>query len=317
MTSEQALKEQLKFTLDKTNFTFLGSPYVGKVRDSYVRNGVRFLVTSDRLSAFDVVLTTIPFKGQILNDVALHWFELTRGIVPNHLIDVPDPNVMVVRNCEILQIEIVVRGYLAGSAWRDYAAGGRISGVQLPAGLMNYAKLQQALLTPSIKAPKGQHDTPISEEEIVSSGRVSQRIWDEVREKALALFELGSRAALSRGLILVDTKYEMGLVDGELVLADEIHTLDSSRYWVAESYDKRIAAGESPEMLDKEPIRQWLLARGYAGDGTPPEITDDYRVEVARHYLSAAQRITGRPIELHVGPVMERIESALRRYVQQ
>lgn len=315
MLTDQDLHQQLQHVLTETEFSFIGERYVGKVRDNYIRGSERFLITSDRLSCFDVVVTSIPFKGEVLNFLAQHWFNLSKDIVPNHIIDIPDPNLMVVKNCEILPVEVVVRAYLAGSAWRDYQAGKSISGVTLPAGMRSAQKLERATITPSIKAPKGEHDLPISEAEILSRGLVSKKIWDEVREKALALFDLGSRSAAERGLILVDTKYEFGILAGKLILADEIHTLDSSRYWVAESYAKAFESGESPQMLDKEPTRQWLLSQGYQGEGAIPAFSNQHRVQIARHYLDSAHWISGAEVPAKVGPALSRVEVAIKSYL--
>ncbi|MBX7137599.1 MAG: phosphoribosylaminoimidazolesuccinocarboxamide synthase [Oligoflexia bacterium] len=314
MVNEELIRAQLKHVLDVTDYRFLGTRYQGKVRDSYTQGAVRYLITSDRLSCFDVVVSTIPFKGEVLNRIALDWFERSKHIVPNHIIGAPDPNVMVVRECKILPVEIVVRGYLAGSGWRDYAAGRPISGVTLPPGLKMSQKLPEVLLTPSIKAPSGEHDQPISEAEIVQRGLVTNELWQRVREIAFALFELGTRRAEQNGLILVDTKYELGLVDGELILADEIHTLDCSRYWVAQSYAENFERGTPPEMLDKEPVRQWLLSQGYKGEGPIPNFSDERRSQIARHYIASAERILGATLTLHPGPVGDRVEQALRAY---
>lgn len=304
---------QIPFVLHRTDFPQLGERYEGKVRDSYVSGEKRVLITTDRLSCFDVVLTAIPFKGQVLTQLAQYWFEKTSGIVRNHLISIPDPNVMVGRNCRVLPIEVVVRGYLAGSALRDYEAGRAVSGVRFPAGLTPYAKLPEPVLTPSTKAAHGDHDEPISEAEIVERGIVERSLWAKVHDVALELFALGQGEAQKRGLLMVDTKYEFGLLGDELVLVDEIHTLDCSRYWIADSYDGLVCSGQSPVMLDKEPIRQWLLARGYKGEGTPPEFTDQHRVEIARHYIDAFERITGMTFQGVTGSVEERIRGVIGR----
>lgn len=293
MVTDNLLIAQLRHVLRETDFEFLGPRYVGKVRDNYERGWTRIIVTTDRLSCFDVVVTTIPFKGQVLNQMAAYWFERTKDIVDNHVIDVPDPNVMVVRSCEILPVEVIVRAYLAGSAWRDYQAGKAISGVRLPPALKASQKLPQPIITPSTKAPKGSHDEPIAEEEILARRLVTEKLWHEVREVSLALFAAAEREVAGRGLILVDTKYEFGLLDGKLVLVDEIHTLDSSRYWVAQTYEEKFLKGELPEMLDKEPTRQWLLSQGYKGEGPVPHFSDEHRVMIARHYVDSYQRITG------------------------
>ncbi|NLF25239.1 MAG: phosphoribosylaminoimidazolesuccinocarboxamide synthase [Deltaproteobacteria bacterium] len=314
MLSDQDLRDQLAHVLRKTDFQFIGSKYEGKVRDCYDRGSERVLITTDRLSCFDVVVTCVPFKGQVLNELAMYWFKLTSDLVPNHVVDVPDPNVMVVKNCEILPVEVVLRGYLAGSAWRDYQAGKTVSGVRLPDGLKAYDKLPEVIITPSTKAPKGSHDLPISEAELLAAGLVKQSLWQQVREVALALFARGQEQAEQQGLILVDTKYEFGQLDGKLVLADEIHTLDSSRYWVKASYGERLQDGQAPEMLDKEPMRQWLLDRGYKGDGPVLEFSAEHLVGIARHYIDSFERISGRPLEAKVGAVSDRIETKLMAY---
>jgi phosphoribosylaminoimidazole-succinocarboxamide synthase len=305
------IREQLKFVLAETDFEFLGTKYEGKVRDSYIKGDRRYLVTTDRLSCFDVVVTLVPFKGQVLNQLAVNWFEQSSDIIANHLIDNPDPSVMVVKNCQILPIEVVVRGYLAGSAWRDYVAGKAISGVVLPPGMKNYQRLASPLLTPSTKAERGTHDEPISEKEVVSRGIVDSKIWQQVHETALALFNLGTKRAAERGLILADTKYEFGLYEGKLILADEIHTLDSSRFWVVSDFEQKVSAGQAPTMLDKEPTRQWLISQGYQGNGPIPKFSDDHRVEIAKHYIDSYEKITGKIFSAKVGDVRSRILGAL------
>ena len=314
---DSEIRAQLPHVLDKTEFDFLGERYEGKVRDNYTVGDHRFIVASDRISAFDRLITTVPFKGQVLTQIATQWFKDTSDISDNHLIDCPDPNVVVVRNCEVLPVEIIIRGYLAGSAWRDYSAGNPVSGITLPAGLSEFQRLERPVLTPSTKAEQGEHDLPISEKEIVGSGLVDQKLWDEVRDVAFALFTRGQQQASEHGLILVDTKYEFGLCSGKLILVDEIHTLDSSRYWREATYADRLAAGEAPEMLDKEPIRRWLMAQGYKGDGELPPINDDYRVKVARLYVDSVVEITGTPFVSAVGDTKLRVEQALRRYVDE
>lgn len=314
MVTDREIFEQLPFVLAATRLDRLGERYEGKVRDNYVSGEVRYLVTTDRLSCFDRVVTTIPFKGQVLTDLAGYWFDRSSDIVQNHLIDIPDPNVMVVKNCKILPIEVVVRGYLTGSAWRDYEAGRPVSGIALPAGLQPSEKLPSVIVTPSTKAEKGAHDRPISEDDIVGSGLVSARLWQELREIALALFARGTEEAAKRGLILVDTKYEFGMFGSKLILADEIHTIDSSRYWKQSTYSERFQRRETPEMLDKEPVRQWLLSKGFTGDGRVPEFTDQHRIEISRHYVNSLELITGRSFEGKMGSEAARIERVLNGY---
>jgi phosphoribosylaminoimidazole-succinocarboxamide synthase len=309
-----ALHAQLAHTLQQTQLSSLGTRYQGKVRDTYRRGDRLFLVTTDRLSAFDHVLTTIPFKGQVLNQLATFWFERTRHIVPNHVLEVPDPNVTVARACEPFAIELVVRGYLTGSLWRDYEKGTHTAyGLPFPAGLRKDEAFPEPIITPSTKAQYGQHDEAISQAEILARGLASARDWARLTEAARALFAEGQRWARSRGLILVDTKYEFGKVGDELYAIDEIHTPDSSRYWVADEYAARFAKGEDQRMLDKENIRQWLIReRGFQGQGTPPPIPDEVRVDLAGKYLAAYERITGTALKLEVGDVHARIEQNLR-----
>jgi len=311
---DNLLFEQLPYALAKTDFQGLGERYGGKVRDNY-RHGDRYvLVTTDRISAFDHVLGTIPFKGEALNRLAVFWFDKTKDLAPNHLLDCPDPNVMVARRCEPLPVEFVVRGYLTGSLWRDYEAGkAAVYGIDFPLGLKKDQGLEKPILTPSTKEALGKHDEPIGPREIVARGLVDAKRLDEASEMAVALFAAGQAWAESRGLILVDTKYEFGVYQDKLVVIDEMHTMDSSRYWEAGEYAARFARGDDQKMLDKENVRQWLIReRGFSGHGTPPPLPDEVRVEVARIYLNAFQRITGTPMPVRVGPVVPRIEAALR-----
>jgi len=300
--------------LARTNLSWLGARYEGKVRDTYQRDSLRILVATDRLSAFDRVLTTVPGKGQVLTQMATYWFERTRHIIPNHVVAVPDPCVMVGRELSIIPIEVVVRGFLAGSAWRDYQAGRPTSGVQFPKGMREFDQLPEPVITPSTKEALGKHDQPISESEIVRRGIVSARVWDEVRTKALELFTLAAREVSGRGLMFVDTKYEFGFLADSIVLADEIHTLDSSRFWLADSFDKNLSLGMAPEMLDKEPIRQWLLKQGFSGDGEIPAISDQYRSELTEHYVRSCMRITGQVCELDVEEPEARVDRNVRAY---
>jgi len=301
--------------LQETDFPWLGERYSGKVRDSYVRDGKRILIATDRLSAFDRVITTVPGKGQVLTQLAKYWFDRCASVVENHVLAVPDPCVMVGREVSIIPVEVVVRGYVAGSAWRDYRAGRAVSGVTLPAGLHEFERLPQPILTPSTKEVLGKHDVPISEQEIVSRGIVNASLWDRIRETALKLFGLGTRELEGRGLLFADTKYEFGVLDGRLVLADEIHTLDSSRFWVSSTYEERLRNGESPEMLDKEPIRRWLTERNFTGEGAIPVIPDDYREELTRHYLKSFKLITGVECVIDSSDPVARIERNLRDYL--
>jgi phosphoribosylaminoimidazole-succinocarboxamide synthase len=264
----------------------------GKVRDIWDLGDELLIMVSDRVSAFDRVLTTLPCKGEVLNRTALFWFDETRDIIANHVLERPSPRSMLARKCSVVPIEVVVRGYLAGSAWRDYAKGAPVSGIQLPAGMRENQRLEQPLLTPSTKEEQG-HDRPISRREIVAKGLAAEALWRRIEEAALALFRRGTELLAARGLILVDTKYEFGTVGDELLLVDEIHTPDSSRFWYAADYHERFDRGESQRQLDKEYLRRWLMDHGFSGSGDAPEIPDEVRVETAFRYVEAFEVITG------------------------
>ncbi|RME58047.1 MAG: phosphoribosylaminoimidazolesuccinocarboxamide synthase [Candidatus Dadabacteria bacterium] len=311
---EEVVREQLKKCLSSTNLA-LGEKIVGKVRDNYIDKDkqVRYVITTDRISCFDVVVGTIPFKGKVLTDLAVYWLEKTKDIAENHLIDMPCDCVMICKECEVLPVEVVIRGYLAGSAWRDYKAGRDISGIKLPEGLKEWQKLSSPILTPSTKASKGEHDMPISEKEIIERKIVDKKIWEEVREKAFALFSFGQEEAEKRGLILVDTKYEFGIYKGKVLLVDEVHTLDSSRYWIASTYQERLNRGEPPEMLDKEQVRRWLREQGFSGEGEPPILPDEFRVQTALSYINSYELITGKVFEGKVKDFNEEIAKVLSR----
>ena len=316
MLSRELIAEQLQHTLEGIDLPNAGERIRGKVRDSYVVGDKRILIASDRLSAFDVVLTTIPFKGLLLNQLAAYWFEQTKHIVPNHMISSPHPNVFITKEVNILPVEVIIRGYLAGSAWRDYQAGKPVSGIELPEGLKQFERLPEPLLTPSTKAEIGQHDEPISSEQIVEQGLVEASLWKKVGQTALELFRFGTQKAEEQGLILVDTKYEFGLLEDEsgeqqLVLADEVHTQDSSRYWILDSYQQAFDSGEAPTMLDKEFVRRWLIDKGYMGEGEPPEIDAEFRVDTTLKYIEAYEKITGLEFNAEVGSVKEAIERAV------
>ena len=286
-------------TLTTTDFKFNGqeSLYHGKVRDVYDIDGKYLvMVATDRISAFDVILPKgIPYKGQVLNQIAAYFLDATKDIVPNWKVAVPDPMVTVGVKCQPLKIEMIVRGYLAGSAWREYKAGARsICGVALPEGLRENQKLPSPILTPTTKADEG-HDENISREEIISRGIVAEDIYSQVEKYALALFARGSEMAAKRGLILVDTKYEFGIHDGKVILIGEIHTPDSSRYFYAEGYEERFAKGEEQRQLSKEFVRQWLISNGFMGKPGQkvPEMTPQYCDEVSKRYIELYEHIVG------------------------
>ena len=297
--------------------------YRGKVRDNFdLPDGRRIIIASDRLSAFDRILTAVPLKGQVLTQLARFWFDETADLAPNHVIEYPDPNVLVCRRVEILPVEIVVRDYLAGSTatsiWTMYKAGRReVYGHNLPDGLRENQKLPQTIITPTTKGYDGAHDLPLTEREILDRGLLAPAEWREVSERALALFARGSALARRRGLILADTKYEFGRErDGRILLADEIHTPDSSRYWRAESYDERCAAGDRPESFDKDVVRSWVAARCDPYRDPLPEIPREIVLAAAEAYIEAYERLTGTPFAAAPPgrPVLDRIRGNLARY---
>lgn len=312
--SREILQEGLALTLERTDLSALGEKIEGKVRDSYLAgDGRRILVTTDRISAFDRVLGTLPFKGQILNQLSAWWFEETRDVAPNHLLSMPDPSVTIARQCEPLPVEWVMRAYLTGvtstSVWSHYERGERtFCGHALPEGMKKNEALPAAILTPSTKAEKGGHDESVSEDVLLARGVIDEETFEEASKIAHALFARGREICANRGLILVDTKYEMGRApDGSIVVIDEIHTPDSSRIWQASSYEARLAAGEPPESFDKEYVRRWLAAEGFKGDGPIPKIPDDVRVEASRRYIEACETIRGEPFSPDLGDPIERI----------
>ena len=307
------IKEQLPYTLDIFEGGDLGEHYKGKVRENFYVNDEIIMVTTDRVSAFDHVLGTIPFKGQILTEIANFWFEKTKHIAPNHIISSPDPQVLVARKAKTLPVEVIVRGYITGSLWREYEQGinGQY-GFLLPEGLKKDQKFDTPILTPSTKAEYGLHDEPIVRKDIIS-GLVDEKIYAQAEVYALKLFAAGQEWASKQGLILVDTKYEFGMVDDELIVIDEIHTPDSSRYWIASEYEKRFKEGKSQNMLDKENIRQWLIERGFSGEGTPPVLTDEIRVTLAERYIELYTQLTGNEFHPLLGDVKSRIERNLEK----
>lgn len=321
---EAALRDvvagQLNHTVRRTEFSGLGDRYEGKVRDTYRQDDRLVLVTTDRISAFDHVLRqTIPFKGQVLNQTAAFFFELTSDVAANHVLAVPDPNVTVGVLCEPIPVEFVVRGYLAGHAWRTYRDGGReLCGQSLPDGLRQNSRLPEPILTPATKAVEG-HDEDTTRDEIIRRGLLAADDFDRLGETALRLFEAGSRHAADQGLILVDTKYEFGRTPGgDYVVIDEIHTPDSSRYFYADTYEALLTADRPQRQLSKEFVREWLMDHGFQGlEGqTLPDLSDDFRITVSMRYIELYQQITGREFnpDLSKDPV-GRIERAVREQI--
>jgi len=301
----------------------LPAHYRGKVRDNYdLPDGRRVLIATDRLSAFDRILTAIPLKGQVLTQIARFWFEATKDVTPNHVLEYPDPNVVVCKRLTIMPVEVVVRDYLAGTTstavWTMYKKGERtLYGMRFPDGMRENQKLPATIITPTSKAVDGGHDEPLTSEEIVRRGLLTAAQWRSVSETALALFARGREMAAKRGLILVDTKYEFGFDgEGRIILADEIHTPDSSRYWLAPSYQRRFEAGERPASFDKDFVRSWVAERCDPYKDAIPEIPREMVLETARVYISASEQITGKAFELPDPsvPVLERIRNSLKKY---
>jgi phosphoribosylaminoimidazole-succinocarboxamide synthase len=312
-------------TITTTNFNFPNqkSVYHGKVREVYnINDDLLVMVATDRLSAFDVVMPKgIPYKGQILNQIATRFMELTSDIVPNWLIATPDPSVAVGHLCDPFKVEMVIRGYLAGHSAREYALGKRmLCGVALPEGLKENDKLPTPIITPSTKADNGEHDEDISREEILVKGIVSEEDYLVLEQYTRALYQRGTEIAASRGLILVDTKYEFGKTkDGKIVLIDEIHTPDSSRYFYAEGYQERQDRGEAQKQLSKEFVRQWLIANGFQGkDGQQiPEMTDEYIATVSERYIELYENILGEKfVKADISNINERIEKNVLNYLK-
>jgi phosphoribosylaminoimidazole-succinocarboxamide synthase len=317
------LKSRAHQVLRDATIPELPKHYRGKVRDNYdLPDGRRIIVATDRLSAFDLILAAIPFKGQVLTETARFWFEQTKDITPNHVLEYPDPNVVVGQRLDILPVEIVVRGYLAGTTATSiltmYKAGKReMYGMRLPDGMRENEKLPTPVITPTTKAADGAHDAPLSADDILKQKLLTPAQWKSVSETALALFARGQEIASQRGLILADTKYEFGTdAAGRIVLADEIHTPDSSRYWFRESYERRFRLREKPESFDKDFVRNWVAARCDPYKDKIPEIPPEMIFETAQVYVGAFETITGRAFEPPSAdePVIERIRRNLAKF---
>jgi phosphoribosylaminoimidazole-succinocarboxamide synthase len=313
MITHQDLLASIPRAVTTVDLAGYGPKFSGKVRDMYSLPGKRrLLITTDRISAFDVVLGAIPHKGQALNQLSAFWFDKTRDIVPNHMLSVPDPNCMIGREAQPLPVEVVVRGYITGvtktSLWTLYAAGERNAyGIALPDGLRKNDALPEPIITPTTKAEAGGHDERLTRAQIVGK-LLPEALWLQIEATAVALFKRGQAIAHTAGLVLVDTKYEFGLIDGALAVIDEMHTPDSSRFWTLESYQ---ADPAQPENFDKEFLREWYAARGYRGDGPPPPMTPDFIAQVAARYIAAYERLTGAAFEPAPGPAGTRIARAV------
>jgi phosphoribosylaminoimidazole-succinocarboxamide synthase len=323
MLDQAALLQHIPQALTQVDLEWPFDQERGKVRDIFsLPDARRAIVTTDRLSAFDRVLAVVPFKGQVLNQLSAFWFERTADLIPNHILDVPDPNVSLVRECEALPVEVVVRGYISGvtktALWTLYAAGERtIYGHKLPEGLRKNDPLPQPLITPTTKAGSGQHDKRLTCAEVVERGLLDADTWETVQVAALSIFDRGQEVAQSTGFVLVDTKYEFGRApDGTLMLIDEVHTPDSSRYWNADDLAEAQRTGDAPEPWDKEFVRLWYSRENYRGDGEPPTLPDEIIAETARRYIGLYEGLTGQTFEPATAPAVPRIVQVLRGFYQ-
>lgn len=319
MLTEAQIAPLLPTALDETNLPLPGK-ISGKVRDIYpLGAGRRLLVTTDRLSAFDRILARVPYKGQVLNQLSAWWFEQTQDLIANHVLSLPDPNALVAREAPVLPVEVVVRGYITGvtstALWHRYALGEReIYGYTFPEGLQKNSALPRPIITPTTKAEGGAHDERLTCAEVVSKGYMEAGTWEQVQAAALALFKRGQVLALKAGLILVDTKYEFGrAADGRVLLIDEVHTPDSSRYWKADTYAARLAAGQEPENFDKELVRLAYAEKGYRGDGPAPELPAAVWVQTAQRYIAMYEMLTGQTFVPGSYPVESRLATNLKR----
>lgn len=323
MIPDKVLEQYIPKAINTISLPKLGKRQSGKVRDWYTKNGLRILIATDRISAFDKVLGLIPFRGAVLTKLSEFWFAKTRDIIQNHMIGVIDPNVMLISECQALPVEIVVRGYITGvtdtSLWRQYSEGKRtIYGIKFPDGLVKNQKLKKPVITPTTRETgKGGHDEPITPKEIVSKKIVTPRIWRQIEKTAIKLFERGSQIADKSGFILADTKYEFGLdKKGKLILIDEIHTPDSSRYWLKKTYRERFQKGQEVENFDKEFMRLWFKAQGYSGKGKIPKMPDDVIVKIAKLYQEVYEGLTGEKfiVDLSIDPE-DRIIEAISKFI--
>ena len=316
MLSSQQIKRVRNKVLKTIDIPSLGTKFQGKVRDYYKRKDKRILITTDRISAFDRVLGFIPYKGQVLNQLSAFWFHKTADIIENHIIDVLHPNVVIVKNAKPYTVEMVVRGYITGvtstAIWRAYELGERvIYGIKFPEGLKKNQKLAKPILTPTSKAEHGAHDERLTHDEILRRKLVSPKILKEMEEVSLKLYKRGNKICQKQGLILVDTKYEFGDYKGKLILIDEIHTPDSSRFWNGKNYKERFKKEQEPENYDKEFFRLWYTRQGYRGDGKPPKMSPKLQIETAQHYIKIYEMITGKKFKPEKYPLEKGIIKAI------
>ncbi|MEX1062340.1 MAG: phosphoribosylaminoimidazolesuccinocarboxamide synthase [Balneolaceae bacterium] len=319
--TEENKRRALQSCITKTGPDGFPDPYRGKVRDVYnLTEELIGIVVTDRISAFDHIMKqAIPYKGQILNRLSAFGFENVEDILPTHVVDVPHPNVTIAKKCKTIPVEVVIRAYLTGHAWRTYKAGKRqLCGVRLPDGMTEHQKFTKPVLTPATKAAEG-HDEDISEADILRRKMVSPQLWKEIRTKAFQLFERGSAIAAAQGLLLVDTKYEFGLFDGELILIDEVHTSDSSRYFYAEGYEERLGNNEPQKQLSKEFLREWLMEQGFQGleNQELPDLPDQFRWSIFQRYSELYETLTEKKFTPHPVTNFDReLKDVFSSYVQ-
>jgi len=323
MDKKQIIKENLKNCLTETNFNDFGEAKKGKVRDTYDLGDKLALITTDRQSAFDRILASVPFKGQVLNQTSEFWFNQTRDIIGNHILALPDPNVTIAKKCKVFPVEVVIRGYITGttdtSAWVNYSKGVKnFCGNILPEGLKKNQKFEKPIMTPTTKAED--HDESISSKEVIEKGLISKEKWSKIEKAAFDIFQKGTEIAAKNGLILVDTKYEFGEdSEGNVLLIDEVHTPDSSRYWITNSYEERFNKGEEPENIDKEFLRLWFSDNcDPYKDKTLPEAPEDLVIELSSRYIQLYEMITGKEFQFPDSsvPILERIEKNVKEYLR-
>ena len=319
MISQHKLTELIPQALKETNLPLPGKQ-TGKVRDWYdLPNGQRLIVTTDRLSAFDIILAAVPYKGQVLNQLSAWWFEQTKDIIPNHIVSLPDPNAAIVRVAEPILVEVIVRGYITGvtstALWYRYSLGEReIYGYTFPEGLQKNSRLPEPIITPTTKGGATGHDERLTCAEVVEKSLLDAKTWNQVQAAALAIFKRGQEIANKAGMILVDTKYEFGIAsDGTVVLIDEVHTPDSSRFWKADTYEERFAAGEDPENFDKEFVRLAYAEKGYRGDGEIPEMPIELWASASERYITIYELLTGEKFVPGSYPIEPRLVENLQK----
>lgn len=321
MEIDRQIREAIPHLLKEVDIPQLGERQHGKVRDFYVRGSKRILITTDRQSAFDINIGFVPYKGTVLNELSAFWFDNIGDIIPNHMIATPDPNVMVVKNCDGIPIEMVVRGYVTGSTntsiWSSYSRGERhIYGLDFPEGLRKNQRLPLPVITPTTHGDgKGGHDERMTREEILESGIVPEETYRQMETATQALYKRGSEIAERSGLIMPDTKYEFGIYEGRLVLMDELHTPDGSRFWIKDTYEERLERGEEPENFDKEFIRLWYTSRIDPYKDTVPAMPEDLVVAASRRYMAVYEKITGRTFALYEYPIGERVKRNILDYL--